>query len=70
MALLPPALQALPISELIQLLFLQTWGFTRNKKIILCFDLVASVFAGGLEVLTLCQEWLLGNTAVSLQNWQ
>lgn len=65
-AVLPPAPYTLPISGLIQLLFLLTWGFTRNKEVILFSDLAASAFAGGLKVLTLCQEWLLGNTAVSL----
>lgn len=29
-------------------------------------DLAVSAFVGCLEVLILCQEWLLGNTAVSL----
>lgn len=66
MAVLPPALYTIPISGLIQLLFLLTWGFKRNKQVILYSDLAVSAFAGGLEVLTLCQEWLLGNTEASL----
>lgn len=64
MAVPPPALYTLPISGLFQLLS-PNLGLYKEQEVILYSDLAVSALAGGLKVLTLCQEWLLGNTAVT-----